>query len=87
MSDIEPHALFSCDENGAADKQIAYVTPATIDDAYDLLSMPPNGDDTRSDPFWMRLVDGTLLLGVFPQGDTYEKYSHSGVCDFEHVQP
>lgn len=39
-------------------------------------------DDGRSEPVWLRLWDGTLILGVFPRGDTYMQMSDKGVCDF-----
>ncbi len=29
------------------------------------------GEDTRSDFTWIRLVNGDLILGVFPQGEGY----------------
>jgi hypothetical protein len=31
----------------------------------------PVGDDGRSEWRWFRFADGTLVLGVFPHGDTY----------------
>lgn len=30
------------------------------------------GDDTRSVWMWIRLADGSLIFGCYPQGDTYE---------------
>jgi hypothetical protein len=57
----------------AAEKKIILgkVTPAKQEDVDALLAMKSDTDDTRSDWFWLRLTDGTLVLGVFPQGETY----------------
>lgn len=35
-----------------------------------VLNMPV-GDDTRSEFKWIRLVNGDLILGVYPTGDGY----------------
>lgn len=34
----------------------------------------PNDGDGRSEWMWVRLPDGTLIFGCFPQGDTYFAY-------------
>lgn len=37
---------------------------------------------------WVRLRDGTLILGIFPQGDVYEELTQSkNVCPFEYIDP
>lgn len=75
MSDIQPHAIFAEDENGHKTHQIAWVEPAEDADVQRVLAAPLDTTNGRSRFFWMRLQDNTLLLGVFPQGDTY--------CEFE----
>lgn len=82
-SDIRPHAIFAEDDNGQPTQQIAWVTPADLDSAAFILSQPTDSDDGRSKWFWMRLQEGTLLLGTFPQGDTYMEFSDAGVCDWQ----
>jgi hypothetical protein len=82
----EPHGIFGEDENGQFTQQIAWTTPAKQEDVDRLLPMATDGDG-RSEWFWMRLQDGTLLLGVFPQGDTYMEFSDAGVCDWEDTKP
>lgn len=39
----------------------------------------PVGDDGRSEWFWLRLVDGTLVWGCFPTGDAYFKHEEMRV--------
>jgi hypothetical protein len=38
-----------------------------------VLSADVNSDNGRSQFCWVRLPNGDLVLGVFPQGETYEK--------------
>lgn len=54
--------------------QVAFL--ATICDASPtevsfVLAQSPTEDDGRSDWCWIRLPNGDLILGVFPQGETY----------------
>ena len=62
--------------------RLAYVSPALAEDVAALLALPAIGHDGRSEWSWVRLRDGTLMLAVFPQGETYERFSEGGVCDF-----
>lgn len=39
----------------------------------DLLSRDPEVDDTRSQVLQLRLPNGDLFLGFFPQGDSYSE--------------
>lgn len=39
----------------------------------DLLSRDPEEDDTRSQVLQLRLPNGDLFLGFFPQGDSYSE--------------
>lgn len=56
-------------------RHVAHVTPATTEDVFTVLFAPQDGSDGRSEPVWVRLASGDLLLGVFPLGDTYESVS------------
>lgn len=59
-------------ENGALldDEVIAQWFPASPEAVQRVLAEPV-GDDGRSAFAWVRLQDGTLILGVFPRGDGY----------------
>lgn len=72
--------LFEGHEDGSF--PIAWVTPAKPDHVRSILRQGENTGDGRSNWVWLRLRDGTLMLGVFPQGDTYMEFSDGGVCDF-----
>lgn len=43
--------------------------------SYEGYEQSTEGRDGRSSWVWVRLADGTLVLGVMPQGDTYERMS------------
>lgn len=47
------------------------IHPASEDAVKTVLDAPTTGDDGRSEWVWVRLPNGDLVLGVFPQGDTY----------------
>ena len=51
--------------------EVAAVSPADTKDVEHVLSQPESGGNGRSNWVWMRLNNGDLILGVFPQGDTY----------------
>lgn len=85
---IEPHAIFAEDESGNFTRQLGWVTPAKQKDVDSLLAKPPIGFDNRSEWVWLRLQDGTLILGTFPQGDTYLDMSENRcVCDWHSAKP
>lgn len=70
--------------HGGVPVNIAKVTPARPDHVERVLlaqKTAPKGDGA-SDWVWVRLHDGTLILGVFPQGETYELFSEGGVCNW-----
>ncbi len=70
---IEAHVIYIEDEAGRDTDQVcAFVHPASQDSVNFVLAQPTGGSDGRSEWLWVRLQDGTLVLGVFPQGDTYE---------------
>ena len=61
--------------------ELAWISPADPSDFNKLMALRP-GVDTRSNPCWVRLRDGSLMLAIFPCGDTYMEFSDGGVCDF-----
>lgn len=50
---------------------IARVHPAAQEKVNFVLTQPTTGSNGRSEWVWVRLPNGDLILGVFPQGDTY----------------
>lgn len=50
---------------------VAFVQPADPAFVEKVLAADEESPDGRSQFMWVRLQDGTLILGVFPQGDTY----------------
>jgi len=50
---------------------IATIHPASEDSVHTVLNASVNDEDGRSNWVWLRLPNGDLILGVFPQGDTY----------------
>lgn len=70
----EAHAVFIDDDAGNDTEQVcAYVHRASDESVMHVMAQPVNPADFngRSEWLWVRLQDGTLILGVFPQGDTY----------------
>lgn len=61
---------------------IAWVHPATEEAVQTVLNAPENTGDGRSNWVWVRLHDGTLVLGVFPQGNTYSEFSDADCAPF-----
>lgn len=72
VAEMHEHDL--TDEEG---RHIAHVTPATADEVFNVLFAPIDGSDGRSAPVWVRLANGDLLLGVFPEGETYISVSET----------
>ncbi len=52
---------------------LATIAPADSKVCRMVLRADPNSDDGRSQYVWVRLANGDLILGVYPQGETYEK--------------
>jgi hypothetical protein len=51
---------------------LATLWPASAGHAQRLIDMEPDdSDNTRSGWEWVRFANGDLMLGTFPQGDTY----------------
>lgn len=51
---------------------IAYIHPASKKSVKKVLAATTKGQNGRSNWVWVRLPNGDLILGVFPQGETYE---------------
>jgi len=74
---VEPHeiTLLGGDLAGVQQEDgsmhLATVTPAKNAAVIEVLRADVSSMDGRSQWVWVRLADGTLILGVFPQGDTY----------------
>ena len=65
-----------------AGAKLARVTPADPADVAKVLATPQGDPDGHSDWVWIRLVDGTLALAVFPCGDTYMEISDADKAPF-----
>lgn len=51
---------------------LAIVGEADSDLAHEIINtVPDDSGDTRSPWLWVRLANGDLILGCFPQGDLY----------------
>jgi hypothetical protein len=48
-----------------------HVKPASAESVVTVLDADPQSPDGRSNWVWLRLPNGDLVLGLFPQGDTY----------------
>lgn len=56
--------------NSAENGDTVFTQPATQKQVAQILGAAP-GPDTRSGFTWLRLPNGDLILGVFPQGALY----------------
>jgi len=90
MSFIQPHAIVDevYSEDGSASiarATLAYVHPASAESVRNVVNADPTSPDGRSQWVWLRLANGDLILGMFPQGDTYidceldAAYPHEGL--------
>lgn len=69
---MDAHALTDIDETGAdTGVHLAWIQPASAESVRTVLTADENSGDGRSNWVWVRLRNGDLILGVFPQGDTY----------------
>jgi len=64
----------SFDETGKV-PFLALHVPADPADAAIVMAQTTEGFDGRSEWRWFRLPNGDLILGVFPQGDTYLQFA------------
>lgn len=65
---MKPHVLYDDIE---PDRVLAYIHGASKDTVQTVLNAPVETGDGRSEWVWVRLPNGVLILGTFPQGDTY----------------
>ena len=47
------------------------IKPASPESVRTVLAADEDDEDGRSEWLWVRLPNGDLILGVYPQGDTY----------------
>lgn len=52
-------------------RAIAYIHPASQESVDSVLEASKDDPDGRSNWVWLRLPNDDLILGIFPQGDTY----------------
>lgn len=81
MSRIPIETFYAVDEAHAESdgNVIATMKDASPEAVKLVVNADPDSDDGRSQWVWLRLQNGDLILGVFPQGDTY--------CDVEKEAP
>lgn len=65
------HLSQHCTYDDDSDRLLAMIHPASEESVKRVLSADENSDDGRSQWCWIRLANGDLILGIFPQGDTY----------------
>ena len=68
MSDMKAHHVYDDEETS---RVIASIHPASAESVKLVLAADEKDDDGRSPWMWVRLPNGDLILGVYPQGDTY----------------
>lgn len=68
MSRCTAHTTYD-DEDSS--RPLAHIHPASEASVQLVLAADEQSDDGRSQFVWLRLPNGDLMLGVFPQGDTY----------------
>ncbi len=66
-------------------RPIAYIHPASKLSVDTVMSADETSEDGRSPWVWLRLPNGDLFLGVFPQGDTYLDCEEDAAFPFERV--
>lgn len=77
--------IFLENENGTdTTTEIAWVADASPE-LVDTVLEKPVSDDGRSQFKWFRLQNGSLILGVFPRGDTYFEIEQRVAKDFEEL--
>ena len=68
MTKLKAHHVYD-DED--PERIIASVHPASMQIVSKVLTKVPSDPEGRSQWMWVRLPNGDLILGVYPQGDTY----------------
>jgi len=65
---MKAHRTYDDDE---PTRIIASIHPASEQSVKTVMMQSETSGDGRSPWVWLRLPNGDLILGVFPQGDTY----------------
>ena len=69
MSFVRAHEIHHSQDYAGG--PIAWCHPASVGSIDLVLGKSPADDDGRSEWLWIRLENGDLILGCFPQGETY----------------
>lgn len=67
QTDIPPEVKEWMEESG----RLSWHHPASQTAVDLVIDQDPNDDDGRSEWLWIRLANGDLILGCYPQGETY----------------
>lgn len=67
---VNPH-IVTADDAVCEGQPLAYVHRASEESVGKVLSAHVGTGDGRSEWVWLRLPNGDLILGVYPQGETY----------------
>ena len=70
---MKAHAIMHDLPRSERGDEQAWIHPADPKSVLKVLEAPVETGDGRSDWCWLRLPNGDLMLGVFPQGETYEE--------------
>lgn len=70
---MKPHTITHDLPRRERDDTIAFVTPAPAEAVELVMNAPVETGHGRSEWVFLRLANGDLALGVFPQGNTYEE--------------
>ena len=76
MTILKAHHVRSDDTEHACTVRIASVHPASPESVALVARQNITDPDGRSQFMWVRLSNGDLILGVYPQGDTYFAVEH-----------
>lgn len=68
---LEEHDVYGMDDTGRPGLILAHVKPASAESVVEVLGAGEDDPEGRSNWMWVRLANGDLILGVYPQGDTY----------------
>lgn len=74
MTTRHAQALNEYNETTRQFEALGHYVNADDDDVAAVLMQPTGTGDGRSKFMWIRLRNGDLILGVFPEGDTYMTY-------------
>jgi len=72
MTELKSHTVYRESDRGhVTNELLAYIYPASSESVKTVMEANPDSPDGRSQYVWIRLQNGDLILGVYPQGDTY----------------